>query len=80
VKSWNSIALPGFDKLLNKTSLVSHKSANPSNTDLETGAIRACPNPKMMDEQSRAPSSIIWDNNKRISSNRFSIVTLPPDQ
>lgn len=80
IKSWNSISLPGFDKLLNKTSMAPRKSdSHPGNTDLETGAIRACPNPKMMDEQSRENSSISWNDNKRTPSSQFSIRTLPPD-
>jgi len=87
VRSWNSFTWPGFETILNRTSSASRKSGNSNvrTVDLERGTssiIRPCPNPKVMSSYSLPKKSVEseeWDNNKRIRSSMFSIITLPPD-
>jgi hypothetical protein len=89
IKSWNSVSWPGFDRLLNKTSLVSHKSSlqhenlEPNPDELEAGTVardsRVTSKSGTDKSKITQSSSIIWDNNKRMHSSQFSIVTLPPD-
>jgi hypothetical protein len=84
VKSWNSVAWPGFDKILNrplsKVSLVSRESGKSKTSELEAGVIRACPNPRSLDGSLKdASSSFVYDSSKRARSSEFSIITLPPD-